>query len=472
MTVALAGLGALFVLLLLRMPIAFAMGLVGTIGIALERGWTPAAATAAAMTYEAGFTYSFSVVPMFILMGNFVARSGISDELYEIARSFIGHRRGGLAIATITACAGFGAVCGSSIATAATMTKVAYPPMRASRYSDKLAASAIAAGGTLGIIIPPSTVLVLYGLLTETNIRTLFIAAIIPGIIATLLLCLAVMVVTYFDPAAGPAGERVPWAKRLKALNGLGFLAVLAVIIGAGGWFGIIPTASLGIVAALAIFVLALFSPGIVNVIALFALVVGGIYGGVFTPTEAAGVGAAGAFAFSMGRRTLTLRDFWDVLSETARTTAMIFTILIGAMIFANFINYTSMAADITGVIVDLNLGPVAVIGIICLIYLLLGSIMEELSMVFLTLPIFFPIVTQMGVDPVWFGILIVVVVEIGLISPPVGMNLFVVQTSLPHISTGTMFRGVIPFVAADLVRLALLILFPALSLYLPSTVN
>ncbi len=429
MTIAVVALLLMMLLALVRIPIAFSMGIVGFLGVAYLRDWNFAPAIAMAQTklYETGRNYTLSVIPLFILMGNLVTRAGMSQELFRAANAFVGHLRGGLAMATVVACAGFGAICGSSVATAATMAKVAYPAMRKIGYNDELSTGAIAAGGTLGILIPPSTIMVIYGIMTETNIGKLFAAGVLPGILAVLLLCLAVQFICWRDPAAGPRGEKTNWLERWQAFKGV--------------W----------------------------GVVLLFAIVMGGIYGGVFTAMEGAGIGAFGALIFALGRRALTWPTFFQSLVESARTTAMLFTILIGALMFAEFINYTSMPQDLKTWVLSLGLSPLWVIAAICAIYVLLGTAMEELSMILLTVPIFFPLVTALGFDPIWFGILIVVVVEIGLISPPVGMNLFVLNSLLPHVPTERIFRGVLPFMVADVVRLCVLIAFPIISLYLPS---
>jgi tripartite ATP-independent transporter DctM subunit len=429
MTEALVGLALMMALALLRIPIAVAMGVVGFLGVAYLRDWNFAIAYAMVETkvYETGRNYTLSVIPLFILMGSLVTRAGMSHELFRAAYTCIGHLRGGLAMATVCACAGFGAICGSSIATAATMAKVAYPAMNKLGYSDRLSSGAIAAGGTLGILIPPSTLMVIYGVLTETNIGKMFAAGLLPGLLATVLLCLAVQWIVWTDPASGPRGERSSWRERLVALRGV--------------W----------------------------AVVALFVAVMGGIYGGVFTATEGAGFGAFGALCFALARRALTWRSLLDSLVESGRTTAMLFAILTGALMFAEFVNYTSMPDDLKRFVSELNVPPVVVVAAICMIYVILGTAMEELSMILLTVPVFFPLIVHLGFDPIWFGILIVVVVEIGLISPPVGMNLFVLNALLPQVPTRTLFSGVLPFMVADVVRLAILIAFPAISLWLPS---
>jgi len=426
-TQALLGFAAIFLLALLRVPLAFAMGIVGLIGMGIIRGWHAAFASTAQVVHETGFAYTLSVIPLFILMGNFVAKAGLAHELFRAAYVFIGHLRGGLAHATIAACAGFGAICGSSIATAATMSKVAYPSMKKLGYSDSLSTGVIAAGGTLGIMIPPSTILVIYGIVTETNIGKLFAAGVIPGLLTALLLMLAVVVVTSADPEHAPPVDKSSWPERWAALRGI--------------W----------------------------GVLLLVIVVLGGIYGGVFTATEGAGIGASGAFLFALARRALGWKSLLEVLVESARTTAMLFTLLIAATIFANFVNFTSMPGDLKEWITDLGLSPAMVVAAMMVIYVVLGTVMEELTMVLLTLPLFFPIVTSLGFDPVWFGVLIVMVIQIGLISPPVGMNLFVLNALLPKVGLGRIFKGVWPFVVVQIVMLAILVAFPMLSLWLPS---
>jgi TRAP-type C4-dicarboxylate transport system permease large subunit len=471
MTEALVGLLAMLVLAFLRLPIALAMGLVGVIGYAYMRDWSWTAALAAVQTkvYETGRNYTLSVIPLFILMGSFVTRAGMSQELFRAAYAFIGHLRGGLAMATIVGCGGFGAICGSSIATAATFSKVAYPSMKKFGYSDALATGAIASGGTLGILIPPSTIMVIYGIMTGTSIGKLFAAGILPGALAVVLLCVAVQYVTWRDPKAGPRGERLSWRERFATLQGVGWFAAVGVAVVASTYLEWLPGDDAAVLGAIAVFLLSLVYKGITSVIALFGLVMGGIYGGVFTAVEGAGVGAFGAMLIAFARRSLSWRSMYGALVESARTTSMLFLILIGALMFAEFVNITSMPADLKAFVASLGVSPVLVVAAIMVIYVLLGTAMEELSMILLTVPVFFPLVVSLGLDPIWFGVLIVVVVEIGLISPPVGMNLFVLNTLLPQVQTRTIFYGVLPFIAADCVRLAILIAFPIVSLYLPS---
>jgi C4-dicarboxylate transporter DctM subunit len=426
-TAALLGFAVIFALALLRIPLAFAMGAVGIVGMGLTRGWDPALASTAQVVYETGFAYTLSVIPLFILMGNFVARAGLAQELFQAAYAFIGHLRGGLAHATVVACAGFGAICGSSIATAATMGKVAYPSMKSLGYSNSLSMGVIAAGGTLGIMIPPSTIMVIYGIITETNIGKLFAAGVLPGLMSALLMMGGIAWITWHDPLHAPAGDRSSWQQRWTALRGI--------------W----------------------------GVLLLVVVVLGGIYGGIFTATEGAGFGAAGAFLFALARRRLTWAVLHQVLVESARTTAMLFTLLIAATLFANFVNFTSMPNDLKTLITTSGLSPTMIVVAMMLIYVVLGTVMEELTMVLLTIPLFFPIVTALGFDPVWFGVLIVMVVQIGLISPPVGMNMFVLNALLPGVGLGAIYRGCWPFVLVLVVMLGMLIAFPQLSLWLPS---
>jgi len=423
--VAAAAFGALAVLLGLGVPVAFAMVLVGAGGIALQIGPGPALALLGQIPVSNTMSYELSVVPLFILMGAFIARSGIAEDLYVACNAFVGHRRGGLAVATILACGGFAAVCGSAIATAATFAKVSYPSMRRFGYHPGLASASICAGGTLGILIPPSVIMVLYGIMTSTDVAQLFMAGVVPGLVAIAFYVATVQVLVWRDPAAGPVGERVGWATRVALLRKVG------------------------------------------PVVALFALVMGGLYGGLFTATEGAAVGAFGAFVFSALRRRMAWRDFLDCAVETARTSAALFAILIGALLFSNLMNFAGFPRALQQAVTAFGAGPYPVIVSICVLYVVLGTFFEELSMILLTVPIFFPLISGLGFDPIWFGIVIVMVVELGLISPPVGMNLFVVQSTL-KIPAGLLFRWITPFVAADVVRLGLIVAFPALALALP----
>jgi tripartite ATP-independent transporter DctM subunit len=424
------GFALLIVLIMTGMPIAFAMGIVGLFGSALYLGLPAALNMVGQITYETGLSYELSVIPLFILMGSFVTRSGMSDELYAAANAWLGHRRGGLAQATVVACAGFSSVCGSSVATAATMTKVAMKPMLSRGYAPSLATGSIAAGGTLGILIPPSVVLVIYGLMTQTDIGKLFMAGVLPGLLGALGYMAAVWLVCLIDPKLGPRGERLSYAERFRALR------------------------------------------GVLPILGLFTLVIGGLYLGIFTATEAAGIGAFGAFVFALWRRALTPRMLLDVLIESGTTTSMIFIVVIGALVFGNYINLSGLPETLTTWVMHLDVPPLAVIFAIALVYLVLGAALESFSMILLTVPIFYPLVSALGMDLIWFGIIVVVVTEISLISPPVGMNVFVMRSLLPEVPTGVIFRGVMPFLAMDVVRLTVLILVPWISLVLPSMMN
>ena len=414
----------------LRLPIAFSMALVGFLGFTYMVNFNAALSMVGSVAFETGMSYTLSIVPLFILMGNLVTRAGLSAELYRVSYAFLGHRRGGLAMATILACGGFGAICGSSLATAATMSKVAMPSMRKYGYSDSLAAGSIAAGGTLGILIPPSVVMVIYGILTETNIGKLFIAGILPGIVAIACYLAAVAVTVRLDAKAGPRGERISWHERLVALGDV--------------W----------------------------GVLILFLVVIGGIYGGIFTPTEAAGIGAGGGLVFLLARQGFDWRMLRTILVESAVTTGMIFTILIGALIFANFINMTGMPTELTAYAEQFRETPLLVILAILVIYVALGCVLESMSMILLTVPMFYPLVAHLGYDLIWFGIIVVVVTEISMITPPVGLNVFVLRSVLPDVPTQTVFRGVMPFIVADVVRLGILVAFPAITLYLTQFVK
>lgn len=418
---------ALFGLMALRVPIAIAMGAVGFLGGWAINGFDSAAFIIGSVPFEAVFPYSLSVIPLFILMGVFAARAGLSRALFDAVNAFIGHYRGGLAMATVGACAAFGAICGSSLATAATMCRVAMPEMRRRNYDDSLASATIAAGGTLGVLIPPSVIMVIYALLTEQSIGRMFAAALIPGVLATFLYMLAVWIQTVRKPELGPAAERVDWNGRIKAM--------------ANVW----------------------------SVVLLFGVVIGGIYAGWFSPTEAAAIGAAGAFFLALLKKQLNWSVFLECLSETATTTGMIFLILVGTAVFNYFVETTGLPQALVHTVGELGWNPYVILVLLIVFYIILGCFMDALSMILLTLPFVYPMIMALGFDPIWFGVIMVSVVEVGLITPPVGMNLFVIMASTPGLRLQTISRGVIAFLFADVLRLALLILFPALSLWLPT---
>jgi tripartite ATP-independent transporter DctM subunit len=363
---------------------------------------------------------------MFMLMGAIVAQSGMSGELFRAANAMIGHWRGGLGLATIAACAGFAAISGSSVATAATFATVAYPEMRRHDYPKSFSTGVIAAGGTLGAIFPPSTVLAVYGLITQQDIGKLFVAGILPGVLAVAMYMATIAVIAWARPGFLPAGERASWRERGAAL--------------AKVWASLV----------------------------LFVFVIGGLYGGLFTPTEAGGVGACGAFLISVARGKLGLSGLREALLRATRTASAVFTILIGALLFGYFLTVTGAPQKVTTFLTGLGLGPYGVLVLIMAMYLILGCLMDAMAMIILTVPIVFPAVTALGFDPIWFGVIIVMTVELGLIHPPVGMNVFVIKTAVEDVSFATIFRGVLPFIGADLLRLAILIAAPPIALWLP----
>jgi C4-dicarboxylate transporter, DctM subunit len=430
MTFALIGFAAILVLAFMRMPLGVALGLIGVVGFSELSNYRAGMSNAARLVIDSGQSYGLSVVPLFILMGLMVDRGGMAKELYRAAYTFLGHRRGGLAMSTIVACGMFSAICGSSLATAATMSKVSMPEMRRYKYHDSLATASIAAGGTLGILIPPSVILVIYGLITNASVGKLFIAGVLPGIIGVLFYLAAVLFVVTRNPEAGPAGDRSNWGERLIALRDV--------------W----------------------------TTLGLFIFVIGGIYVGAFTPTEAAGMGAAGAIAIAYFRGALTWKVMLEVCRETTLTTAKLFLVVFGAMIFSNFVNRAGLPDALLDIAQSLEIGSLGVIIMIIIIYLLLGCVFESLSMILLTVPIFAPLVAGLGFDLVWFGILVVVATEISLITPPIGMNVFVLKGVLKDVSVGTIFKGVTPFWVADIFRIILIALVPGIALWLPSMMH
>jgi len=425
--VAVTGFILLFTLMLLRVPVGIAMGVVGVGGFGWLAGFDPALKLLAQSPIRTATDANFAVIPLFLLMGAFASTSGMSRELFETANKFLGHLRGGLGIATIAACGGFAAICGSSVATAATFSTVAYPEMRRHNYPETFATGVIAAGGTLGIMIPPSTVLAIYGLITEQDIGKLFVAGVIPGIVAVTMYIVTINVIGWAKPGFLPAGERSSWSERLAALRGI--------------W----------------------------AVLLLFAFIIGGIYGGLFTVTEAAGMGAGGAFLIAWLRGRMTRTHFRKSLVDTVRTTASVFTILIGALLFGYFLTITQTPQKVTEFLTGLGLGPYGVLTLIMLMYLVLGCVMDAMAMIILTIPIIFPVVQELGFDPIWFGVIIVMTVELGLIHPPVGMNVFVIKSVIKEVKISTIFLGVLPFVITDILRLILLVAFPILATWLPS---
>ncbi len=427
-TVGIIGLIALFVLLALRMPVATSMIIVGFFGTATLSGWPAAFSILGSETLEITTTFSLSVIPLFVLMGNLAGVSGMSRDLYDAAYAWVGGRRGGLASATIVGCAGFAALSGSSLASAVTMGRVALPEMQRYGYNNSLATGAIAAGGTLGILIPPSTGFVIYAILAEESIGRLFMAGVLPGLMLTALFVIAISIVTKFKPHYGPAGPSLPMAERLASLKRA------SAIVG------------------------------------IIGLTIGGIYGGIFTPVEAAGIGAFMAFVVALARRSLTWPGLLQVLLQTMRTTATSFLILIGAHIFTPFIALSQIPKDLAAQLIGLNIGDMGLMVIILAAYIVLGTFLEGLAMLVLTLPIVLPIIEQLGFSPIWFGVIMVIVLEMGLISPPVGVNVFVVKSIADDVPMSEIFRGILPFWLAMGVALALLLAFPQIALLLPNT--
>jgi C4-dicarboxylate transporter, DctM subunit len=425
--VAVIGFAALFMLMLLRVPVGMAMGLVGVSGFAYLVNGDAALKIIGHTSMRTVTDYTFGVIPMFLLMGAFVSSSGMSRELFRAANAFLGHFRGGLGIATIAACAGFAAISGSSVATAATFATVAYPEMRRYNYPQSFATGVIAAGGTLGAMLPPSTVLAVYGIITEQDIGKLFIAGIIPGLVAAAMDMMTVVVIGRVRPDFLPTAPRHSWNERLTGLRDI--------------W----------------------------AMLLLFVFVIGGLYGGLFTPTEAGGVGAIGALLIGVARGKLTLLEIRRSLLKAVRTAAAVLTVLIGALLFGYFLTVTQTPQKVTAFLTALGLGRHGVLALIMLMYIVLGCLMDSLAMIILTIPIIFPVILQLGFDPIWFGVIIVMTVEPGLIHPPVGMNVFVIKSVVQEVAFATIFRGVLPFIVTDLIRLVILIGFPILALWLPS---
>ncbi|WP_010141162.1 TRAP transporter large permease [Oceanicola sp. S124] len=422
------GFAGLFLLIILRVPIGIAMGVVGVCGFAAVVSWSAGLNLLVNAPYRMMSDYALSVVPMFVLMGVFAGAGGLSRELFDASNTWLGHLRGGLATATVAASGGFAAINGSSVACAATMTTVALPEMRRAGYAPGLAAGVIAAGGTLGSMIPPSVFLLLYGIITEQNVAQLFMAGVIPGLLGLGLYALVVQIIARRHPGAMPHGTRASWSARFAALRGL--------------WATLL----------------------------LFALVIVGMYGGFVTVTEAAGVGAVGALLIGVARGKLPPRVILRCLVDALQITAAIFTIAVGATLFGYFLTVTQVTQNLTAYLTQVPLPAWGVLGLLLLVYLALGAVMDELAVILLTVPIVFPAMQALGFDPIWFGIVLVTTISIGLISPPVGMNVFVINSIARDVKLTEIYRGVLPFVGADLLRILLLCLFPVLALWLPGT--
>jgi C4-dicarboxylate transporter DctM subunit len=424
----------LFFVLFLGANLGLAMSGAALFGTTMIIGQDGALALAGLSVYESAQNFSLSVIPLFVLMGSFATKSGISTDLFSAFNTWLRRRKGGLAHASIAACAAFGAVCGSSIATAATMGKVALPQMAKFGYSDKLATGALAAGGTIGVLIPPSVIMLIYGILTETSIGDLFIAGIVPGLLLTLFFMITIMVMTRINPAAAPDVAKLEGDFE-KGPQGSSIKKVWATLL-------------------------------------LFIMVIGGIYAGIFTPTEAAGFGAVGALFLGVVMRRLNFKLIGECLIETVQTTSMIFLILIGAILFAGFLSLSGTPALLGQWITGLSLSPLGTILVIVGIYIILGAFLDTMAMIILSIPIFFPIVMSLGFDPIWFGVLVVLVVELALITPPLGMNVFIIRGVVPHVPLSQIFVGVMPFCVALIALIVLIIAVPSVATFLPELAN
>jgi len=426
-TIGIAGIALLLILFLLRMPVAFAMAFVGLVGFAYLADPGPALSLLAQDIFGQFSSYPLSVIPMFILMGTFAFASGISEKLYDTSYVWVGQLRGGLTMATVLACAGFAAICGSTAATAATMGKIALPEMKKHNYDDTLATGTVAASGTLGILIPPSTILIVYGILTEESIGKLFIAGVLPGILLSLAFVATVAFLCMRNPNIGPPGIRTSLKEKLRAIT------------------------------------------GIIPAMILFLLAIGGLFLGWFSPTQAGAIGAGGALIIGLIRRKLSWRIFFEAGKEALRTACMVIVIITGAVIFGHFMAVSTIPFMLADWLGGLAIPPIAVMSVIIFIYFIGGFFMDSMALVVVTIPIFFPIVMELGFDPIWFGVIIVLVAEMGVITPPVGVNVFVIKGIAPDIPLETIFKGILPFLAALIIVTVILIIFPGIATFLPS---
>jgi len=424
------GLVLVMVMIALGLPIAFSMAAIGFIGLTFIIGTDASLAMIGQVFFDNGMNYTLSILPLFLLMGNFVVKAGLADELYSAANAWLRHKKGGLAMATIIACGGFSSVCGSSLATTATMAKIALPSMKKYNYPDSLATGVIAAGGTLGILIPPSMILVLYGIITSQDIGQLFLAGLIPGLLGIIGYIIAIKISILLNKKSFQTQTPLPFVKKVKSLK------------------------------------------GVTGIILLFTIVMGGIYTGIFTTTEASGVGAFGSLIIVMLKKKISIKSFYEILIETVKVTSMLFFLLFGAILFSNFINLAGLPNDLQNFLSIFNFNIYTLLIGIFIIYLILGMFLESLSMMMLTVPIFYPLVQAMGGNLIWFGILVVVAVEISLITPPIGLNVHVLKTLVKDkVSLKTIFKGVMPFVTIDIIRLFILLLIPGITLFIPNNI-
>jgi C4-dicarboxylate transporter DctM subunit len=428
--VGVCGIGLLLLLFVLRMPVAFAMALVGFVGFAYLSGMDPALSLLSQDIFESFSSYPLSVIPMFILMGSFAYASGISERLYKTTYTWVGALRGGLTIATVLACSGFAAICGSTAATAATMGKIALPEMRKYKYDITLAAGTVASAGTLGILIPPSTVFIVYGILVEESIGRLFVAGVIPGLILTLFFVAVVAILCHRNPSLGPPGEATSWKAKIKATG------------------------------------------GIIEAIILFLLAIGGLFLGWFSPTQAGAIGAGGALLIGLVRRNLTWKTFVESGKDGLLTACMVMFIITGATVFGHFLAVSNIPFVLADWIEKLPISRMAIMTVIIFIYFMGGFFMDSMALIVVTVPIFYPIVQKLGFDPIWFGVIIVLTAEMGVITPPVGVNVFVIKGIAPDIPLELIFRGILPFLGAIILLTILIALVPQLATFLPSLVS
>jgi C4-dicarboxylate transporter DctM subunit len=424
--VGVVGILAMFVLLVLGVPIAFAMALTGAVGIWMLEGPGPAMAHSVLIPWSEGRSFVFVTIPLFVLMGQLVFHTGLATDLYDGIRKWIGRVPGGMAITSVLACGAFGAVTGSSIATVATMGAIVMPEMRRYEYNPRLATGALAASGTLGILIPPSVIFIFYGLMTETSIGELFIAGIIPGILTAVMFSVIILIRCLITPSFGPPGPGATWGERWRSITGL------------------------------------------LPILFLFLFVIGGIYAGVFTPTEAAGVGCTGVLIAAGAKRMLNRRAMARALEETALISAMIFAIIVGGYLFARFLAITGTTEAMVGILVGMDLSRVLFLLMLVVLYVALGAMLDVFGMLVLTIPFVMPVVRGLGIDPIWFGVFAVIMAEVALVTPPIGANVFVMRRTAPEVPMGEIFMGVLPFVVGELVVIALLIAFPEIALWLP----
>jgi len=429
-TAGIIGIALLVLLFLFRMPVAFAMALVGLVGFAFLSTPEAALSLLARDIFDIFSSYPLSVIPMFILMGTFAFASGISQRLFKTTYTWVGQFRGGLTIATVFACAGFGAICGSSTATAATMGKIALPEMKKYNYDDTLVTGTVAAAGTLGILIPPSTVLIVYGILTESSIGKLFVAGILPGILMSIFFAATVALLCWRNPAIGPPGAPTTWKEKLRAMT------------------------------------------GIIEALILFLLAIGGLFGGLFSPTQAGAIGAGGALLIGLARRQLNWRSFVEAGKEGLETACMVMFIITGAVVFGHFMAVTRIPFMLADWLGELPIHPMAVMAVIVFIYFIGGFFMDAMGLIVVTIPIFFPVVMKLGFDPIWFGVIIVLVGEMGVITPPVGVNVFVIKGIAPDVPLEKIFKGIFPFLAALIIVTIILFVFPQIATVLPSLIT